>query len=198
MIRRTASVGDWVIGTGSKNSVCNDGKKYDLSECLVYAMKITDIKTLKDYDKYCNKNLKDKIPDWGNRNWKKQIGDCIYDYSSNIPSMRVSVHNSNNRKRDLSGINALLSTEFYYFGENAILIPQSLKKIIKKSQGHLKILNQELINEFEVWMKSYKKNKLYGEPQMKHLFTKKSSRIDRNTCAMCHSENDKGKEKIIC
>lgn len=40
-IRRKASVGDWVIGTGSKNSRLKDGNTYDLSDSVVYAMKVT-------------------------------------------------------------------------------------------------------------------------------------------------------------
>ncbi|WP_259016597.1 Nmad2 family putative nucleotide modification protein [Emticicia fluvialis] len=57
VIRRTARVGDWVIGTGSKNVVIEKGTRpIDFSDSLVYAMKITDIKTLQAYDEYCKKN----------------------------------------------------------------------------------------------------------------------------------------------
>ncbi|HTF18069.1 MAG TPA: hypothetical protein VK658_08360 [Chryseolinea sp.] len=59
-IRRTARIGDWVIGTGSKNSKLNDGSIYDLSDSIVYAMRISDIKTLSEYDSFCNKKRKDK------------------------------------------------------------------------------------------------------------------------------------------
>lgn len=38
-IRRTAQVGDWVIGTGSKNSPIGN-----IEDKLVYAMKVTDKK----------------------------------------------------------------------------------------------------------------------------------------------------------
>jgi len=53
IIRRKSSVGDWVIGTGSKNAKLSDGKIHDFSNHLVYAMKITEKKYLKEYDKYC-------------------------------------------------------------------------------------------------------------------------------------------------
>jgi len=55
-IRRIASIGDWVAGTGSKN-VKEHG---DLSKKLVYAMKITDKMTLKEYDEYCKKTYQRK------------------------------------------------------------------------------------------------------------------------------------------
>ena len=50
-IRRTASIGDWVIGTGAKNV---NGKDY--SNKLVYAMLVTDKMTLPEYDKYCHQH----------------------------------------------------------------------------------------------------------------------------------------------
>ena len=45
-IRRTASIGDWVIGTGAKN-VKGHG---DLSNKLVYAMLVTNKMTLKEWN----------------------------------------------------------------------------------------------------------------------------------------------------
>ena len=56
-IRQTASVGDWVIGTGSANAVCNNGQRQDLSGSLVYAMKITRILSLEEYDWYCREKI---------------------------------------------------------------------------------------------------------------------------------------------
>jgi Nucleotide modification associated domain 2 len=41
-IRRKTQPGDWVIGTGSKNSRCNDGLVHDLSDRLVYAVYSVD------------------------------------------------------------------------------------------------------------------------------------------------------------
>ena len=143
-IRRTARIGDWVIGTGSKNSKLSDGKIHDLSDSIVYAMKITGIKNLSDYDSYCNNELKDKIPKWFSKDWRKRMGDCIYDYSKGTnPTLRKGVHNDKNKKKDLSGQNSLISSHFYYFGEEARVLPKELKGIIKKSQGHLKIENDK-------------------------------------------------------
>lgn len=81
-IRRTAQIGDWVIGTGSKNTKLQDGKIYDLADSLVYAMKVTDKKTLKEYDQYCQTHLPDKLPNWRTTDWRKRLGDCVYDYSA--------------------------------------------------------------------------------------------------------------------
>lgn len=45
-------------------------------------MKITDVKTLKEYDTFCKSVLPNKIPNWKNSDWKNKMGDCIYDYSN--------------------------------------------------------------------------------------------------------------------
>lgn len=200
VIRRTARIGDWVIGTGSKNSKLKDGKKYDLSDSLVYAMKISDIKSLKEYDSYCQSNMKEKIPDWKNKDWRKRMGDCIYDYSiSQEPQIRKGVHNEWNRKRDLGGHNSLISNHFYYFGEEARPIPDSLKRIIKKNQGHLKIENQDLINEFETWIFSFEKNKIYANPQLKFEFDKPMTEEQISKCAKRDEKEDKFEdEETIC
>jgi hypothetical protein len=191
VIRRTAKIGDWVIGTGSKNSKCNDGFVYDLSDCIVYAMKITDIKGLKEYDSYCNKELKNKIPDWKNKDWKNKIGDCIYDYSNGLnPTIRKGVHNEDNRQRDLSGEKSLLSNNFFYFGEDVKPIPYELKEIIKQNQGHKKIENIELILKFEKWINKFENNKIYADPQMRWYFDKQLTDEDIKTCAKTHYEED--------
>jgi len=170
-IRRTARIGDWVIGTGSKNSKLRDGIIYDLSDSIVYAMKVTDRKSLEDYDQHCLSNFQDKLPNWRTTDWRVRLGDCIYDYSKGAePSIRKSVHKEQNRIRDLSGHNALLSNHFYYFGEEPRPIPASLKSIIKKSQGHLKIEDPKLINKFEQWIGKFKRNKIYADPQRKYIF----------------------------
>ena len=176
VIRRTAQIGDWIIGTGSKNVKFGSGggDVSDLSNCIVYAMKITDIKSLSEYDVFCNNNLTDKIPNWHASDWKKRVGDCIYDFKSitksNQPAIRKSVHDEGNRKRDLSGKNALISNHFYYSGAEAKSIPWELKEVIKKSQGHKKIENVKLIKAFEQWIEQFVRNKIYADPQMAWIF----------------------------
>jgi len=198
-IRRTARIGDWVIGTGSKNSKLNDNKIHDLSDSIVYAMKITDIKSISDYDSFCNKQLKDKIPKWFARDWRKRMGDCIYDFSTGTnPTLRKGVHNEKNKKKDLSGQNALISNHFYYFGEEARVIPKELKLIIKKSQGHLKIENEDLIDNFLKWIKKFKKNKIYADPQMRHKFDLEPAADQIIECSRQHLKDDKNEsEKVV-
>jgi len=199
-IRRTSRIGDWVIGTGSKNSKLKDGKIYDLSDSLVYAMKITNKLTLAEYDEFCSKNLNQKIPSWFNKDWRKRMGDCIYDFANvDEPNLRKGVHNQSNAERDLSGKYALLSDEFYYFGEVPRIIPQNLKRIIKKNQGHLRIEDAQILSDFEKWISQFKKNKIYAEPQLGFEFRLEPSEEQISKCSSRHNEKENDEiEEILC
>lgn len=170
-IRRTANVGDWIVGTGSKNSRLKDGNTYDFSDSVVYAMKVTRKLSLAEYDKFVQTNLPKKAPKWFNRDFRLRMGDCIYDYSGGEPPrLRKSVHNEHNMKRDLGGRFALLSKCFYYFGEEPRPLPQELKYIIRRGQKHLVFDDPETIQRFEKWISQFRKNKLYADPQLRHEF----------------------------
>jgi hypothetical protein len=187
-IRKTADIGDWVIGTGSKRVRLKNGKTENFADYLVYAMRVTDKKSLNDYDIYCKTIMQKKIPKYFNRtDWRLRMGDCIYDYSNGTaPIQRIGVHKEKNVQTDVSGLNALLSNDFYYFGDRPILIPAILRTIIKKSQGHKKITDQNLVLKFEYWITQYKKNKLYGQPQLKYKFQTMSEKDICNFCSAGH------------
>ena len=117
-IRRTADIGDWVVGFGSKNSLFGD-----ISHKIVYSMKVTAVLTLQEYDQLCRNKHPKKIPDWFSKDFRRKVGDCIYDFSKDdVPNIRLGVHSEINRERDLGGENALLSKHFYYFGDKPIPI----------------------------------------------------------------------------
>lgn len=200
VIRRNAQIGDWIIGTGSKNTKLKDGKIYDFSDSIVYAMKITAKKSLREYDEYCKKHLTQKIPKWKTEDWRLRVGDCIYDYSTNDePTIRKGVHNEGNRQKDLSGFNSLLSNHFYYFGVEARPLPLELKELIKKGRGHKKIERVDLIQEFEKWIEQFEKNELYADPQMRWLFDREISDEEISTCVKEKLENNEDEnEEIVC
>lgn len=185
-IRRTANKGDWVVGLGSANSRIGD-----ISDCVVYAMKVTDKIGLWGYDNLCQKKYPGKIPDWDNTDFKRQVGDCIYDFSNGPrPAIRVGVHDERNRETDLSGINALISDYFYYFGDNPVKLPQQLRPLIHKQQKHRVKLNRPYVEQFVQWIErlGFERNKLYGEPQLKSEF--ESDPDIRSKCAGCDLEDE--------
>src|SRR5688572_11795221 len=66
-IRRTAEVGDWIVGLGSANSPIGD-----ISNDVVYAMKVTNKLTIKEYDQFCKTSLPKKIPNWRSRDYRRR------------------------------------------------------------------------------------------------------------------------------
>ena len=164
-IRRTARVGDWVVGLGSANSPVGD-----VSASVVYAMRISRKMTLTEYDTYCRSSLRSKIPSWRHSDFRRWVGDCIYDYSrGSPPRMRQGVHGPDNRKRDLGGRYALLSDYFYYFGDRLIPLPPSLEPIVHRTQGHKSIANDPFVDRFVHWIgtRGYEPKVLLGERQLK-------------------------------
>jgi hypothetical protein len=162
-IRLHAQIDDWVVGLGSKNSLIGD-----ISTSVVYAMKVTAKLTMTAYDQFCTTSLPEKIPQWESQDYSLRMGDCIYDYGNGeYPKIRKSVHCEVQRKPDLSGKYALLSKEFYYFGDHPVLLPNNLLPIIHRTQGHKSNLNQPYVKSFVDWIENlgYKKNQLYGKPQ---------------------------------
>jgi hypothetical protein len=166
VIRRTADIGDWVVGFCSASF---ENNKYPCH--IVYAMKVTRKMTMKEYDEYCEKQHPEKIPEWDIDDYCRRVGDCIYDYSSGgEPVQRIGVHTEENIERDLAGKYALVSRHFYYFGDTPIELHDDLMPIVHQSQGHKSNKNAEYADKFVDWIKKggYVINTLYGEPQLKN------------------------------
>ncbi len=171
VIRRTAKVGDWIVGTGSSNSPIDD-----ISNKVVYAMRVSQTMTMKQYDKYTYHYLPNKVPDWQNYDVRRRLGDSVYDFSEQPPAIRKSVHTKENREKDLRGKCALLSDHFFYFGDDPIDLPNNLRTIIKQGQGHRSTSNDPYIDRFIDWIYSLgiAPNSLLGKPQL-NLFSNQSS-----------------------
>ncbi|MDQ6761548.1 MAG: hypothetical protein M3015_02845, partial [Bacteroidota bacterium] len=157
-IRRTAEKGDWIIGTGSKNVIDQNRNKKDHSGRLVFAMRVDKVVTMEEYDEYCKttkSEMKYKLPhnNLFNTDWRHKVGDDIYDYSNcvnKIPGLRKVIHEEEDKPTDLSGLNALISKHFYYFGNSTKEIPiKNVIAILKSEQGHL-VLNEEIDTDKEI------------------------------------------------
>lgn len=168
VIRRAAEKGDWIVGFGSTQS-----PQGDLSNSIIYAMKVTDKMTMQAYDTFCQTQYPKKIPDLVSTDYRRWVGDCIYDFSRGIPPLvpRPSVHGPENRDSDLKGEHALISSHFYYFGDNPVKLCDSLRPIIHKGQGFKSHKNDPFFDKFSKWLSGlgYKTNRLYGEPLNKPL-----------------------------
>jgi hypothetical protein len=147
VIRRTAEVGDWVVGTGSRNSPVGDTAGH-----VVYAMKVTLKMSMADYDQWTRQHLQTKTPAWRSSDHRRRLGDSIYDFSKGYPRLRRSVHGHGNVITDLGGRNVLLSDHFYYFGDHAIELPEDLLPIVKQGQGHRSWSNVPYADAFVGWL----------------------------------------------
>jgi Nucleotide modification associated domain 2 len=162
-IRRTASIGDWIVGTGSKESPLGN-----IELKVVYAMRVTTKMTMLEYDQWTQKNCPNKLPEWNHSDHRRRLGDALYDFSKGIPMQRPGVHGAGNYENDLSGENALLSDHFYYFGDNPVELPEYLRPIIKSRRGHKSELNNPHVAAFVNWIEGlgYEPNALHGKPQI--------------------------------
>lgn len=139
-IRRNANPGDIVIGTGS--ITCG------LSRRLIYAMRVEKVLAFNEYwVRYPSKRPSPRTP-------VRKMGDNIWhqDAFGKWCCAPGGIHDERNRGRDLSGKNALISSEFYYFGRDAIEIPDKFHYLIASTQGHKKNDDAYLITRFWKWL----------------------------------------------
>jgi hypothetical protein len=162
-IRQAAIIGDWIVGTGSKNSPIGN-----ISNKVVYAMLVTQKMTMEDYDRFTELELPRKIPKMESKDLRRHCGDSIYDFSKYPPCLRPGVHNKENRATDLSGGWVLLSDHFFYFGDKPIGLPDDLWGIVKQGQGHRATSNMPYVDTFIQWIHGlgYPPGSLIGKPQL--------------------------------
>jgi hypothetical protein len=140
VIRRNADREDIVIGTGS---VC-----CGLSEQLIYAMRVETVLSFEEYWKRYPSKRPSPITS------VKVLGDNIWhrDASGNWRCAPGARHDERNRKRDLKGRNVLISREFYYFGRDAVKMPDRFRCLIAPTQGHKNTSDTRLIISFWDWV----------------------------------------------
>jgi Nucleotide modification associated domain 2 len=147
-IRSSARAGDWVAGVGSRNAPSGD-----LSGRLVYAMKVAEVMSMAEYDRRAPTEWPHRIPDISSSDLAARLGDCIYDFKGKHPTQRPGVHGPANKKTDLGGKNALIATDFLYFGSRAIPLPDNLRAICPEGQGHRSAKNDPYREPFQQWLR---------------------------------------------
>lgn len=181
VIRRTAHLGDWVVGTGSVNT--------NTAGRVVYAMEVTATRSMADYDAWTQRQLQRKVPDWSSRDHRRRLGDSIYDFSVTPPRQRRGVHDPGNVEVDLGGKNVLISDHFYYFGDHAVALPPELLAIVKQGQGHRSWSNEAYADTFVRWIEGLGLQPgVHGRPQL-NLF-----RDDRTAAACAYGRRTDGQE----
>lgn len=166
IIRKHASVGDWVVGTGAKVA-------YGYSGRLIYAMQVSEVL---DFDKYWNDpRFIQKRP---NLTGSLQVlyGDNIYHRDGKNWVQADSHHssekgrlNKDNLEWDTSVDRLLISNKFVYWGRSAPTIPKMFRNFGKErddicaGRGH-RVFENELPTAFYTWLEAMGKWGVQDEP----------------------------------
>jgi hypothetical protein len=156
-IRKSAKVGDWVVGAGSNDRSVRRGGH------LVYAMRVSETMPFDAYDADPRFNRK-KPYRFGSR--KQSCGDNIY-FRTNAASawqQRDSFHSQENGDRHAKHVDidtrvnrVLISNDFVYWGGEGPLIPDALsdgrgRHLCKTGIGYSVFDDPDLLTRFEAWI----------------------------------------------
>lgn len=150
-IRKSAGVGDWIVGTGSKTQ----GRKGQ----LVYAMRVTEILSFNGY--WADERFQCKKPNLAGSK-KQAFGDNIYHRSpvggqwrqvNSHHSLRDGRPNPDNVEHDTKVNHVLLSDDFLYFGGVGPDIPKRFD-VCTPGRGHRCRFPDSVVKEFSDWLRS--------------------------------------------
>lgn len=165
MIRKSAEIGDWIAAFGATGTIAA-GK-------LVMLMKVDEIVSFDEY--WEDVRFRKKRPAF-NRGIYCAYGDNIYHHVDGEWMQEASHHsmmdgtiNYVNLTRDTKADRVLIAAEYYYFGNNAIDIPNEYKILIWKGRNHKINEDVELLDRFITYIRDNYEVGIYGTP-----FSKKS------------------------
>ena len=151
-IRKTAQVGDWIIGTGSKKMNTCPGK-IDRSGYLVYAMRVTEGMTFAEYwidPRFWNKRpVKD-----GGKMW--ECGDSIYfkgPCTNELEQVEWCYHCPADKGRDINPDRVLISGDFVYWGGEGPPTPPKFAGLVSTTQGHKCRFPEGDVRKFVEWLR---------------------------------------------
>lgn len=168
-IRKSASIGDWIVGSGSNERKVRRGGHF------VYAMRVTEVMTFREYD--ADTRFQKKKP-YRQGSRKQSCGDNIYyrDTSDDSWLQRDSFHTDKYGKlhpkhvRIDTGVDrVLISDDFIYFGGKGPNIPSRLKdmngrRLCKSGRGTSCFDDPKLFAAFVEWIDSFGKRGYQDPP----------------------------------
>lgn len=161
-IRHSAQIGDWVMAFGGKDTIANNK--------LVYIMKVSEKLTFNQY--WNDERFNKKKPNF-TKSRKACYGDNIYHRNDKLSEwIQENSHHSyengetnfRNLNKDTSKDYVLISKKFWYFGNNACVLPENLQILIHHGRAY-KIENDEkLISSLIQWLESTYSDSINGVP----------------------------------
>ncbi len=169
-VRKGASVGDWIVGTGSAARGERRG------DHLVHAMRVTEAVNFRSYwvdDRFDRKRPMRQ----GSRH--QSCGDNIYYRSEDdthwlqLPSFHAhptEVTRQKHIRRDTSVDRVLVSSDFFYFGgEGPRLLNEfrtnGARSIVKSGAGWKCIDDPEVLHDFVAWLRTLGDPGYSGRPR---------------------------------
>lgn len=167
-IRSVAAIGDWVMGTGSRQR--------KRGHHVVYAMRVTEVMTFDRY--WSDSRFKQKKPNLcGSK--KQAFGDNIYSRGADTRhwhqanshhSLNDGSPNPQNVSADTGTNRILLSDDFVYWGGEGPEIPTLLLDFgpshenVCAGRNHKNGFSPQLVEEVVAWVRSFPHNGFRGEP----------------------------------
>jgi hypothetical protein len=140
-IRRNAEECDVVVGIASAR-LPKPGR-------LIYAMRVKEILTYQQYWK--DPRFAGRRP--SSRTSISRCGDNIWHRETNgWKAAESDFHDRTHLERDTNGVNALIATEFFYFGSKAIRVPTRFRSMLATTQGHKNTYDRDRIERFWDWI----------------------------------------------
>lgn len=141
-------VGSWIIGTGSK--------KLKNANKLIYAMQVGEKLTFNEYwndprFQYKKPIINGTLVQMYGDNFYHQNEEGKWIQENSAHSLANGMPNLGHLKRDVGGQYVLISTNFYYFGDQAISVPKEFVRdvfVMDEICGVLLFLKRLLINLF--------------------------------------------------
>jgi hypothetical protein len=141
-IRRMAEKDDIIVGCASSRA--------PKAGHLVYVMRVKEVIPYQAYWK--DSRFAPRKP--SKKTAISRRGDNIW-HQDSAGKWRVcpgACHDESARERDTGGVNALVATEFLYFGRSARRIPSRFAGLLAQTQGHKNTLDPERIERFWGWI----------------------------------------------
>lgn len=160
VIRRCAQLGDWVAAFGAAGS--------PVHEKLVVLMRGEETLSFDEY--WEDERFRCKRPVF-NKGVMHMYGDNIYHHVGEEWMQEFSHHsmpdgsiNYVNLDRDTQTDRVLISQDYYYFGNNAIDMPQRFETLIRKGRNHIVCKDEAVINNFISYIRETCDRRIYGIP----------------------------------
>ena len=164
-IRKTAEIGAWVIGTGSKTR-----KRHGQ---LVFVMRVSEKLSFNEY--WEDQRFQRKRPNL-QRSKKQAFGDNIYHKDENGEWHQADSHHSyedgscnpHNVVNDTSADSVLIGVDFAFWGDSGPQLPETFRdyngKDIYAGRGHKSRFPETMVTDFVIWFRSLDAEGYLAEP----------------------------------